>query len=156
MTDNEIKKALECCQTHDMLCDNCPLFSDWDCTFHLRKKSLDLVNRQQAKIENLEVEKLHLAEFLAESERNVKDLESALEDAREEIEKLEVDLDLYRMKNEILIEDSERTATEAIREFAERLWDELCGIPQYDFNLYCVKYTIDNLVEEMVGEENGC
>ena len=56
MTDNEIKKALECCSEHDYLCPKgCPLDSeerDADCKA-LTKHALDLINRQQAEIERL-------------------------------------------------------------------------------------------------------
>lgn len=58
MTDNEILKALECCLRDDETysadgCENCPLNSDNNCTYALRKHSLNLINRQKAEIEEL-------------------------------------------------------------------------------------------------------
>lgn len=56
MTDEEIKKALECCAADN--CDECPLF-DFpkliaDCMPELLKSAFYLINRQQAEIEKLE------------------------------------------------------------------------------------------------------
>ena len=79
MTDNETMKALECCSTSYCNDYKCPLYRNMlntkDCVTVLSANSLNLINRQKSKIEELEVEKLHLTEFLAESERKVKDLE---------------------------------------------------------------------------------
>jgi DNA-directed RNA polymerase specialized sigma54-like protein len=49
MTDNEIKKVLECCISYD--CKNCTVE---DCKDPLRQ-ALDLINRQQAEIERLTI-----------------------------------------------------------------------------------------------------
>ena len=58
MTDNEIIKALECCgsETTIMTCGDCPLLDVGkpDCHFSNAKKALDLINRQKARIEELE------------------------------------------------------------------------------------------------------
>lgn len=62
MTDDEIVKALECCNEDDedisdlIVCNKCPLCDDTRCTNHLRDFSLDLINRQQAEIEKLKDE----------------------------------------------------------------------------------------------------
>lgn len=61
MTDSEIVKALECCVNDDILeannnaCLECPMNDDNACTFNLRKKTLDLINCQQAEIKRLEL-----------------------------------------------------------------------------------------------------
>ena len=53
MTDNEIKKALECCEVSGT-CEYCPLKSDKkNCLSLLSKNALDLINRQKAENENL-------------------------------------------------------------------------------------------------------
>lgn len=53
-TDEEIKKALECCRTLDAeACEECPAESD--CLhIDLNELALDLINRQQAEIERLQ------------------------------------------------------------------------------------------------------
>ena len=52
MTDNEIIKALECCYAKGKTCNDCPT-NDFECT-NIEKMALDLINRQKAKIKELE------------------------------------------------------------------------------------------------------
>ena len=62
MTDNDIKKALECCSepAGKCCCEVCPLHHREDsCTTALIKMSVELVNRQQAEIEKLEFSNEH-------------------------------------------------------------------------------------------------
>ena len=54
LTDNEIKKALECCSNAEP-CENCPYQKQCDET-DLAEIALDLINRQQAEIERLQKE----------------------------------------------------------------------------------------------------
>lgn len=53
MTDNEIIKALECCNYNNYKCDNCPYIYK-ACTVY--KDAIDLINRQKAEIERLKSE----------------------------------------------------------------------------------------------------
>ena len=56
MTDNEIIKALECCGTYKGKCTDCPAFVKVDRS-NCKKVllgALDLINRQKAKIKELE------------------------------------------------------------------------------------------------------
>ncbi len=127
MTDNEIIKALECCKRDD--CDNCP--NDFgNCYANLAGFALDLINRKKAEIERLE---------------------SALDAANYTIGYFKA---------------------EAIKEFAERL-KEMDGYNNHTFDdcasvLIPEEYqkgryektreiwdTIDRLVKEMVGDNNG-
>lgn len=55
MTDNEIKKALECHTKDDGVCDGCHLYPDNACVHILTKSALDLINRQQEEIEKLTI-----------------------------------------------------------------------------------------------------
>ena len=52
LTDNEIKKALECCIIQCSVCQQCPLLPIKDnrgkCYTNLKKQTLDLINRLQA------------------------------------------------------------------------------------------------------------
>lgn len=53
MTNNEIIKALECCKKDD--CDNCS--NDFgNCYANLAGYALDIINRQNAEIDNLKIE----------------------------------------------------------------------------------------------------
>ena len=54
MTDNEIIKALKCCNGWDSRCLNCPLICEGvNCKEKLNNYTLDLINRQKAEIERL-------------------------------------------------------------------------------------------------------
>ena len=59
MTDKEIIKALRCCTSPTIDCDECPLNEECGT---LEEYALDLINRQQAEIEELEllIESLNL------------------------------------------------------------------------------------------------
>ena len=54
MTDNEIIKALECCDYYK--CFSCPLRRDNNCLYNLRNYAIDIINRQKAEIERLNAE----------------------------------------------------------------------------------------------------
>lgn len=54
MTDNEIIKALECCDKNNCFC--CPYRMDNVCISNLRNDALDLINRQKAEINRWESE----------------------------------------------------------------------------------------------------
>ena len=57
MTDNEIIKALECCNGWDGRCLNCPLNREGtNCKEKLNSYALDLVNRQKEEIDRLNIE----------------------------------------------------------------------------------------------------
>lgn len=159
MTDNEIIKALECCQKTD--CNNCP--NDFgNCYANLvgySRYALDLINRQKAEIENLEYKLLGVMHFVdkwlngAELEQDEVNRASAMrEKTLQIVEKLEEENDFLKSI------DTDKIKAEAIKEFAERLKNIYIKDKRYDrpnahtlidwlFN------NIDNLVKEMVGEE---
>lgn len=135
MTDNEIIKALERCSTN-YNCGDCPYYCNAeDCPDPLMNDALDLINRQKAEIERLKKE--------------VEDKERAYNDEfclRKE----------WQSKCRELLKDKQTTKFEAIKEFAERLKEEMrldddckydCAQCHYD----CKDYIpfIDNLVKEM-------
>lgn len=53
MEDKEIIKALECCWLEGN-CEHCPMKKDNKCKAILRQIALDLINRQKARIKELE------------------------------------------------------------------------------------------------------
>ena len=53
MTDNEIIKALEICADDKKPCDGCVFHEDDFCGTDLEKAALDLIKRQQERIERL-------------------------------------------------------------------------------------------------------
>ena len=73
MTDNEIKKALECCMKICKDCDNCPCINNdyinvYDCKYALLKNALNLINRLKAENERLsKITRPLIAEIKAEA-----------------------------------------------------------------------------------------
>ena len=128
MTDNEIIKALECCNGWDGRCLNCPLNREGtNCKEKLNSYALDLINRHKADIERLEKE--------------TKDKERAYNDEfclRKE----------WQTKCRELLKDKQTTKFEAIKEFAERVKEKLQWDVEFD-NKLVFESDIDNLVKEM-------
>ena len=55
LTDNEIIKALECCNEKARGCEECPMIErDGSCIKFLTREALNLINRQRAEIERLQ------------------------------------------------------------------------------------------------------
>ena len=55
-TDNEIKKALECCYEASCSCMDCPYRNSDNCTTTLNNDIKDLINRYEAEVERLQGE----------------------------------------------------------------------------------------------------
>ena len=133
--DDEITKGLECCITFD--CRNCPLGSKCNSSppsLLPFKCALDLINRQKAKIDNLNKQ----VEWFAGYNEN---LMSA---------------------NAVLSEGILLARFEAYKEFAARLRKKLsayrrkCQIALDDESVFAIdkaRQKVDNLLKEMLGEE---
>lgn len=177
MTDNEIIKALECCVECDMYCDecpeDCPLKDTNDCTYVLRRNSLDLINRQSAEIDIL-IRKKHtlrdeIAELQAEIERLQKGyeveatdnmlLKSENSELQQKIKELEIELQAMRgaansykaecerlnLENLQMIASIKRLKSEAIKEFAELVNNRLFKGEKFAYEREYIK----NLVKEL-------
>lgn len=132
MTDNEIIKALECCQReYDKNCKQCPYnkYSITGCRGELRKDTLDFINRLQAENERLKKEN----EILSIN------ADTAFQDGLNEAQ----DLYAKQVKAEI--------KSEAVREFAERLKDDSFEDKGYYYDIILVT-DIDDVLKEMIGE----
>ena len=128
LTDNEIKKALECCSKDD--CDNCP--NDFgNCYSNLSKFALDYINRLEA--ENERLQKYH------------DDMESAICSFREDDAKVKF------LKRQIKAEAHKEFA-ERLKEEATKMIMMHNDIPvKTDYQIS--GDNIDNLLKEMVGDE---
>ena len=133
MTDNEIKKALECCADEMGCAKGCPFFDKKKSKCKVaspygafEKLLLDLINRQQAEIERLKDENLQ-SEYPA---------------------RIRVD-DFLVCANSLgeWLEFCDSLKAEAIKEFAERLKEK----SRYPSGTIYVEH-IANLVKEMVGD----
>ena len=150
MTDNEIIKALECCATDKMDdCFQCPYDNivykpgNGGCVNRCRKDALDLINRQKAEIERLNVE--------------LKAMRGAVYS--------------YKLESERLLQKLQQAQSKAIKEFAERLKSKLDSLEfrtkthrktvptkfcddNVNWVLHeCVPGDIDTLVKEMTEVE---
>ncbi len=140
MTDKEIIKALGCCQHKTYShCKECVFFGPPSCNSHLATKALDLINRQQAEIENY----IKVAEY----QQNLTLKKSfEIKELKAEIERLQTEnnqfADIGKMYSEI--------KAEAIKELLDKI--EKQAIPSED-DVYWVELDdIYNLVKEMVGD----
>ena len=150
MTDNEIIKALECCSCWESYksCEDCPENTyDCGCANKLEKHSLDLINRQKAIIEKSEKVE-HFAD-------------KAIETANAEIERLNIELQSMRSAANSYKMHYVTAKSEAIKEFAERLKENIRNAIDTYYNSYGGGYyhaedtidDIDILVKEMTEVE---
>ena len=125
MTDNEIIKALECCyRKGGTPCRDCPFNEFEDCNDVLMADYVfNLIKRQQAEIERLKEQP-------------------------------------YTFQIEVSKKIESEIRAKVIKEFAERLKNKIqteCnpyGKPTFDYDTsIAIMHYIDNLVEEMVGDE---
>lgn len=139
MTDKEIIKALECCHSTKGGCKDCPLNyrRSADCVDYLEENALDLIRRQQEKINQF-----------AEADKMVVETKTVKNDD-EEILRLLVNQSVkFIPKND----DIKAIQRDAVVNFAERLkplYKTLC-VDEGDWY-----YEIDNLVSEMFPEQKG-
>jgi hypothetical protein len=150
ITDEEIKKALECCCENNV-CNECPLdyltFSS-ECASKLSINALDLINRQKAEIERLTT----LAELGNKRANDYRVMRDRAVKAEKEIERL---MQIIEDKGGLIL--IEYAKSEAYKEFAERL--KIIMRDRYlnsdmRYSMFVTPEDIDNLLKEMVGEDN--
>lgn len=145
MTHKEIIKALECCKPgNDEGCLNCPLdnFSLPDCAERLSKESIDLINRQQAEIEQWKEEANRYQTLWCE------DVQFARAEAIKEFAE--------RLKKEIYtnIKNNTMTKSQYIAENYKCLsCDFIATSRGKNEGLKTAFKLVNNLVKEMVGED---
>lgn len=122
MTDNEIMKALECCNRNGS-CSKCPYDYDRarfeaeaDCALEMTADVLDLINRLKVENEDLEIKLKHFAEFLAEAEKKNEELKAENEEVRKDIVTAEEYAWKLKAKNEALQMDNEQLKSDIINE----------------------------------------
>ena len=125
MNDEEIMEALECCGEPYNICAECPIKDDHGCNEQFVNYALDIINHQQAEIEQL---KFEIAKLLPEGCPYATQVEVS--------NKLEAQI-----------------KSEAVKEFAERL-KEIVKFTDDTYECWEIEGYIDNLVKEMVGEYN--
>ena len=135
LTDNEVKKALECCSTyHDVRsCKNCPL--DGKCEPNLLEQyALDLINRREG--EN------------KKNETIIRFADKTIESLKAEVERLKANEEMAEGYADALVE---MTKAEAYKEFAEKIKEKT----KWLFSSVSINNEIDNLLNELVGDGDG-
>ena len=146
MTDNGIIKALECCDGTIAGCEMCPNYKNRYCCT-IKRNALDLINRQKE-----EIEKLREAKYIFAS---VDDSLGDLEDALEEIERLQIENESLRMAGNSFIMHYNNARAEAIKDFADRLKIEaFLPLGTWFSETVVTESQIDNLVKEMTGDND--
>ena len=147
-TDEEIISSLEWIATTGN-CNECKIrncnWGDCNCSQITANAALDLINRQQAEIDELKHERKVLIEDIHCSADKINE-------QLEEIEKLERTISCLECVCE---STSDKIRTEAIKEFAYRLKQksEYYENGQGWEGKICYEDDIDKLLKEMVGEE---
>ena len=153
MTDNEIIKVLGCCSNGEP-CSNCPYQKQCDET-NLAEIALDLINRQQAEIENYSRNNRSLTEAVTE-------MQTALKKQSAKIERLkECPKCVYEYTGEMTdycsqspcpnFKTVDEIKAEAIKELMFNLDEEISTYSSNgkDLNVYT---WLKNYVKEMVGD----
>ena len=117
MTDNEIIKALECCVKTEFIsdCAKCEMFA-FDCKDILIENALDLINRQKAEIERLQMDNKQLQSDVINANQNWDHIKGLWECEKEKV-------DSAKQKVICACKMLKTAKSEAIKEFAERLCD---------------------------------
>ena len=125
MTDNEIKKALECCIDCD--CTDCPCNTIEGCKDIDYEATLDLINRQKAELDDLKRDDLpRCKDALRRANEIGIDLEKENKELKAEVEKLE-------LLNAVLLESCNgySKACDTYKAEIERSKTE-CGLAKFD------------------------
>lgn len=132
MTKDEIKKALECCSNPSInSCKNCSYNNNGKfscCDGEMYKDALNLITEQEQEIERLKSELKQLKTNAGILARGVRDLNH---------------------ENYELTEKIKQAKIEAVKEFAEKLWNKIKdnGI-DYKIGLRALGEEIDELIKE--------
>lgn len=120
MTDNEIIKVLEFCPEHN--CDvECPLFDTPYCVNVLMKNALDLIQRQQERIERL---KDNLDAVLAERADHTEAIKEFADNLKKDIKNHRLEMYLNGLKG---THRTDEMTYETIIEYIDNLLEEMVG-----------------------------
>ena len=143
MTDEQIMKALECCENTkcDLPCAECPLQTTMNCNHALNRYALALIRRQRKEIRNLEYTLLGVMHSV---DKWLDDDELEQDEVSRAITMREKTLSIV----ESLQDENAKARAKAIREFAERLYAKedkaACSVSVYD---------ISDIVKELTEEQ---
>lgn len=173
LTDKEIKKALECHKARELeTCSKCPLLNIEGCAYELSQLALDLINRQDFKIHQLEkqvseIQNANLIDFKGtignyktENENLKAEVEKIKDDYMKLLETSSTRADIIskqsveneRLKNHIqegidlakqIPEMLALAKAEAYKEFFEFIHNELCDISDLQFKEHNITFCVN-------------
>jgi hypothetical protein len=138
LKDEEIIKALECCENiKDSTCKHCCFYRDSHCVANMAKNALALINRQKAEIEK--------------NENIIRLADKTIETQNAEIERL---LQKMQQAYGIQVEVSEKVEKEIKSEAIKEFWGKLKETRQWEVDIpeYVFTASGDNLLKEMAGD----
>lgn len=96
MTDEQIIKALECCEASENKCDDCPFYGvKEDCEVELPEEALDLIKRQNNLIEQLGNDVNRKYNLLCKMEEILRNLKSeAIKEFAERLKRTSIGLEI--------------------------------------------------------------
>lgn len=149
MTDNEIKKALECCSIEHK-CNGCPAVGIGAfCVNGIIKQAYDLINRQKAKIEALQMDNEQLQSDVANANMNLEHMTAEIEKLQEQVNLWQEEADSVGCANEWLRAHLKNAEAEAIKECFEWV---LSLFPE-DKNFTTIsRFAVNRKLKEMVGD----
>ena len=153
MTDNEIIKALECCNRNGS-CFQCPydrasFEHEPDCASVMTADALDLINRQKAEIERLKDLNNVLEIDIINANMNLEHIQTENEKHRNIFDR--VFKEVQEAKS-LYVKDISRAKAEAVKEFAEIVKANQRMLFNYIYSRNGFVEAIDNLVKEFTEE----
>ena len=153
MTDNEIKKALECCikSSHFGECfeNQCPLVSEKGCKVGketLYPYTLDLINRLKAENKSQSI-------MIKMLKGSIEDYKNSYINQKAEIERLKESLNI-ELEN-FATEYDNKIKAEAYKECIEKVKEEINKHSYGVLHKIVINYKLDNLLKEKVDEDNA-
>lgn len=162
MTDEEIKRALECCIklnaepiNYEICKKDCPYkfnCCDKEKGIYFEKDVLDLINRQQAELDDLKRDTIpKLQDSLKRANKYGLETDRENEQLKAEIERLGKAENFEHNVTKLFDKYKVHIKSEAIKECLGKI--EQMDVSESDDYIMIKKYNFDNLVKEMVGEQ---
>ncbi len=163
LTDNEIKKALKQCQTSNLQkdCEGCPYDDEVDCLGYMFDDALDLINRLQAEKQILEIELKAMRGAANSYKAENEGLEEKLNRSQDRYFGISNLAHKYRNKVKTAKAEAYKECIERLNKEAEKVEIDREGdFLEADNKIYDTvadwcKETSDNLLNELVGDNNG-
>ena len=156
LTDNDIKKALECCLSNEEgKCEECPLRRYHDevftCLSLKQEYALNLINRLQAENENYSKNNQTMTSDILKLYKELEQAKAENERLKEENENLRDSLVKKKFKDELFEMTLKEYTDGKIKEFAELVKKHSC-FDHKDQRKVVAEIIIDHYLKKLVGD----